>query len=155
MNEGLLLILALCAVALVGLGLLALLVFGVLRRHAPKLLQILGGAGAVFASEEPASKIDARLNRRRRANFRDRAESLDFDAALARHQQGDAPLPFRPQGQASSANPAGQRTNHRVQPAESPFGDTPPPLRRRRRDRNQDEIFGGMLDEDGDGDLDF
>ncbi|HLV33795.1 MAG TPA: hypothetical protein VKY59_01725 [Spirillospora sp.] len=151
MNEGLLLILALCAVVLVGLGLLALLVFGVLRWQAPKLLKILGGAGAVFASEEPANKVDARLNRRRRANLRNRAESLDFDAALARHRSGD----FRPQGQASSANPAGQRTNHRVQPAESPFGDTPPPLRRRRRERNQDEIFGGMLDEDGDGDLDF
>ena len=28
-------------------------------------------------------------------------------------------------------------------------------LRRKRRDRNEDELFGGMLDEDGDGDLDF
>ena len=38
--------------------------------------------------------------------------------------------------------------------------DLPParPLRRKRRNRrdsNQDELFGGMLDEDGDGDLDF
>ena len=27
--------------------------------------------------------------------------------------------------------------------------------RRKRRDHNEDELFGGMLDEDGDGDLDF
>jgi hypothetical protein len=40
---------------------------------------------------------------------------------------------------------------------QSPFDSNPPPAlrRRRRRDPNQGEVFGGMLDDDGDGDLDF
>lgn len=39
--------------------------------------------------------------------------------------------------------------------AELPPPPASSPLRSRRRDRNEDEIFGGKLDEDGDGTLDF
>lgn len=43
-----------------------------------------------------------------------------------------------------------------VKPNIPPLPDNNPPIRRKRRDnRKQDEIFGGMLDEDGDGDIDF
>ncbi len=48
--------------------------------------------------------------------------------------------------------PAATRPETNIEPH---IPDTNSPLRRRRRDRNQDEVFGGMMDEDGDGMIDF
>lgn len=160
-------VLAVCAIGLVGIGLVVVVGFTVLRRWAPQLMGLLGGAESILGNQEPTNLPKPGESTRRRTNLRDKAASLDFDSALARHQQ--TPIPPSTSVQVQRATPAsaprveqnpfsnGTRPGQPFgQATTSPFGDDSiPPLRRKRRDRNQDEIFGGKLDEDGDGDLDF
>ena len=150
-----LLVIVCAAVVLLG-GVLALGAFGFLRAWAPKLLEIMGGAGAVFRSESHYDPL-TELSQRRRPNLREKAKSLDFDAALAEHRHDpnhptafNAP-PSTPES-AAYQPPVGNPFESETAPFDEPIA---PRLRRKRRDRNQDEIFGGMLDEDGDGDIDF
>lgn len=96
-----------------------------------------------------------------RNRIREIAQSTDFDEALARHQATpNAPNPLGPpSGQTPPQSPfanTGPQDPFPAQPDDSPF----PPLEGRtrrptRRGRNEDEIFGGYLDEDGDGEIDF
>lgn len=96
-----------------------------------------------------------------RNRIREIAQSTDFDEALARHQATpNTPNPFGPHsGQTPPQSPfadTGPQDPFPAQPDDSPF----PPLEGRarrttRRGRNEDEIFGGYLDEDGDGEIDF
>ncbi|MBZ0300568.1 MAG: LysE family translocator [Anaerolineae bacterium] len=189
MDSTVLLLLAVCAVGIVILGVLLVFGLGFLRRWAPQLLQVLGGAGAVFASEEPRNKVDPLLGNHRRTNLRSKAEALDFDAALPRYRDTDVPPPADVSAQQVDTSPFDLNTKspvsgrimrdgryrrvtggtpdreqdqdfRRVDGGDSPFEapnlpDTNHARRRRRRDRNQDELFGGQLDEDGDGELDF
>jgi hypothetical protein len=157
MNEGTALILAFCAVALVGAAVVlwAALRFagGVLPEWLSSLSDVLGGDSGDAA---PAPLSRGRSSRRR-PDLRQQAQSLDFDAALARHRQENNAPPAPPPAGIQNISAAPQRRS--VAP---PWSDHVPvsgngdkPALRRRRDRNQDEIFGGRLDEDGDGDLDF
>lgn len=164
------LVLAVCGVALV-LGFLALLAFGVLRRYAPKLIEILGGAGAMFGDGEPTPQAAAQQTyRRRRPNLREKAQSLDFNSALA-HTQLDSQAAPRKTPSAAPPWATSDVTGQSAPPSLPPLD---PPLRppfetdidtskvsslrrrtRRRRDGNEDEIFANKLDEDGDEWLDF
>lgn len=155
-------LLAVCGVALI-LGFLALLAFGVLRQHAPKLMEILGGAGAMLGDVEPPPNVQAQQTyRRRRPNLRQKAEALDFNSALA-HNQLDSQAAPRPR--ATPPWPTTPGATSLTRPSDPPPLDPPPDttfdnsrvsaLRRRRRDRNQDELFANKLDEDGDEWLDF
>lgn len=147
-------LLAICGAALV-LAFLALLAFGVLRHHAPKLMEILGGAGAMLGDGEPTPQVAAQQTyRRRRPNLREKAQSLDFDSALA-HNQLDSQAAGR-NPRAAPPWPAANTPGATSQTSPPPLStDVSSPLRRRRRDRNQDEIFASKLDEDGDEWMDF
>lgn len=74
----------------------------------------------------------------RRPDLRARAQSLDFDAAVTRYSAPDAP----PSAQGARAPDLGS-----LPPVE-------PPRRRRSRfgrEFSDDEVFGSVLDDDGDG----
>ena len=144
MNDTLMLLLSVCAVLLVVGGLLAVGGFLLIRFLAGgSLFEALGfdGLGDLFGREQNDQAASPSRPARRRPNLT--PPDLDFDAAVARHAAGDA---------------SAQRANLDRQPDQSPFDSDPPsapPLRKRRRDRNEDELFGGLLDEDGDGGVDF
>jgi hypothetical protein len=152
------LLLAGCGAVLV-LGFLALLAFGVLRHHAPKLMEILGGAGAMLGDGEPTPQVAAQQTyRRRRPNLREKAQSLDFDSALAHNQLDSQAAGRNPRAAPPwpAANTPSVTSQNAPQTSPPPLNaDASSPLRRRRRDRNQDEIFANKLDEDGDEWMDF
>ncbi len=196
-----------------GLGLLcvALIGFGafMLVRYTGLGLSIFenfGGIGALFGGDEdpvPGPDAGVRGKRRRRSTVSaQRANPLDFDAALARHRKDSTPAVSQPNPpvpdtpglhpemfdtnasspisgrimrdgryrrmtggtpgrtkdqkfrrvEADGEPPAAGRPEVNIEP-HVPRATSP--LRRRRRDRNQDEIFGSKLDEDEDGLMDF
>lgn len=126
-------------VAACGLGLLCLLGLAV---GLMVVSGVMGGGVRLFgrrASPEPRPAV-----RRERPDLRAKAQSVDFDAAVTRYSAEDDPL-----------GPPGAP---RAQGAPPPdLGAAPPsaPLRSRRsrsgRGYSDDEVFGGILDEDGDG----
>lgn len=77
----------------------------------------------------------------KRPNLRARAQSADFDAAVSRYTAQN-PLPSAPPSP-QSARP----------PDLGPLPPVEPPRRRARfaREFSDDEVFGGVLDDDGDG----
>jgi hypothetical protein len=96
---------------------------------------------------QPADLPFVQPSQRRRTSLRDQVTDLDFDAAVARQQaekNPKSPPGFSP---TIGAQSAGDQTDFST-----------PSLRRKRRRKegySEDEIHGGLLDEDGDGDLDF
>ncbi len=162
-------LLAVCGVAVV-LGFLGLLAFGVLRQHAPKLMELLGGAGAMLGDIEPPPNVKAQQTyQRRKPNLRQKAEALDFNSALAHTQLDNQSVrkpattnPTAPPWSTSGTPGASSQSASQNPPTLAPPTDTTfdtskvSSLRRRkRRDRNQDEIFANKLDEDGDEWMDF
>jgi hypothetical protein len=163
MQDNSLLVISVCGLAVVCVGLLAIVGFLVLRFTGHTVREFLGG-GNVSGVVDSLSGADDRedsLSRRRRAarrpstsDLRSRAESLDFNAAVQRHRTGEsgpsaqgAPRPNVPLPPRQPASP------FEGQPAE----DTSSRRRRRRSTRDDEEIddmLGGFLD-DGDGDLDL
>ena len=148
MNDTLGLVIPICALSLVCVGLLAVIAVIAVRflgfavpGWIGHYTEILGGKA------ERTSILPPETARRQRPDFRSQAVDLDFDAAVARHQANkDRPRP-------SGTPPAiGAQSV-------PPLPDSPnPTLRRRKRPQegySQDEIHGGLLDEDGDGDVDF
>lgn len=140
MNETLLVFIAGCGLALVVVGLIAAVAIWIFRRSGVDLFDTLGAAGEIFGGDDDNEPVSARGESRRgasrKANLRAQAESLDFDAAVSRYTAS------------SDSAPPGSAARH----------DEQSPIRRRRRSdrgRTDDEIFGGMLDEDGDGTIDF
>jgi hypothetical protein len=145
MNDTLGLALPICALSLVCVGLLAVIAVIAVRflgfvvpGWLSHYTDILGGKA------ERTSILPPDTTRRQRANFSSQAAvDLDFDAAVARHQANkNRPRPTgAPPKPAISAGPAGDAQT--------------PSLRRRRRrpeqDYDDDEVFGGLLDVDGDG----
>ena len=122
--------------------------------------------------------------RRRADQFRAKAEALDFDKTVQQYQRTQppditvtgsaqvAPAPKLEERPINTSSPLGGRigrdgrvtggTPGQVTDGDAPGGflelpDAPTnrPLRKPRREPNPDEIFGGMLDEDGDGTIDF
>ncbi len=126
-----------CALALVCGGLIVVaLVLG---------FRFVGGSLPGFLGGAEEDKVQTVPRGRPRPNLRAQADALDFDAAVARHAGENSPAtPESPDFKA-------QRIDA---PADPPLSDSYR-RRRKRRDRNEDEIFGGMLDDDGDGSVDF
>jgi hypothetical protein len=84
-------------------------------------------------------------------NLRTKAEALDFDAAIARHSK-EVHTPTTQEEAKPQVSAADTFEGFKPSDYTSSTNGT---SRRRRRDGNEDEIFGGMLDDDGDGDIDF
>jgi hypothetical protein len=167
-------ILAICGVlGVVGLVMVlgALLMYRMLRFNVVNALMgwFMRGDDST-THEEP---ISAQTSRRRADDLRARAEALDFDKAVQQYQRKQpdnvtitgspqvAPSPEIEERPINTSSPIDGRS-HRVTKNDAPggFSELPAPnntrpLRKRRRDPNPDEIFGGMLDDDGDGSVDF
>jgi hypothetical protein len=147
MNDTVGLALPICALSLVCAGLLAVIALIAVRFLGFVVPGWLSHYTDVLAGKaERGSILPPDTSRSQRADFRAQSVDLDFDAAVARHQ---AKNNWRPTGAppkpSLSAGTAGD-----VQ--------TPSLRRRRRRPRegySEDEIHGGLLDIDGDGDPDI
>jgi hypothetical protein len=154
MQDNTLIILGLCGIALVFMAIGAFLFFWITRSLNRFFIvglvrRLIGGVDEYTDNDEA---IGSYVTSRQRRDLRARAQSLDFDSAVARHR-GEPVLPTQPVD-ASAQSTLPQNT--------LPTTDaSAPPLRsqrRRRRDSKDDsldEVFGGMLDTDGDGDVDF
>lgn len=132
----------LCGLGIICSGLLLVGLLVVIRLTGRGLLPLL----SIFLNRRADSKpVDMPLPRRRRVDLRARAQSADFDSALAAasYQEPDAPPPASPLGATPQTAPL------------PPAAPDRPWRNGRRRPRNEDEIFGGMLDNNGDGDVDF
>ncbi|MCB9453955.1 MAG: hypothetical protein H6672_21185 [Anaerolineaceae bacterium] len=150
-----LILLTVCGLALVCVGTFLVVAFIVARTTGVRLWSAFSGIGGIFGvlsagedDNEPelVTRSTTRRERRSRGDFRARAQSLDFDSAVAR--QVENPSPPSPTAQSTDFSPRTPRTR---------FSTTLPdsqPLRHHDED-NEDEIFGGFLDEDGDGTIDF
>lgn len=183
MNETLGLLLPTCALALVCGGLIMLAIYMGFRYVGGGLPGFLGD---MLGNEKDVPTLD---KGRARPNLRAQAESLDFDAALARHANENPNLsPDAPEYNAetfdvdSSSPISGRRMRdgryrrvtggtpgrekdqdfRRVEgdnplPSDKDLPRTDSPIRRRRRSRGSrdDEIFGGYLDNEGDGEVDY
>ncbi len=149
MNDVSPVLLAVCGVLIVALGLL--IVGGFLMYRFLRFNIFSMAMGYFMKHQGDSLESDPQiLPSQRSHNLRAKAESLDFDAAIARHSKDPQAAPtteakaqtnvpdvfegFKPSDYASRSNGTGKK---------------------RRRDGNEDEIFGGMLDEDGDGSIDF
>lgn len=154
MDIGLILV-TVCGLSLVCLGTFAVVAFIVVRTTGVRLWDAFGGIGAIFgaisAGEDGEPETTARRARRSRPDLRARAEALDFDSAVARHSSENTP-PAAAQSAAPRplADPATPPETRSL--TQSPFGSS---RRRQRTNEDEDEIFGGLLDEDGDGSIDF
>lgn len=131
------LLLSVCAFSLVCLGLVALIGWFGFRLFGLHFLAIAPWATNTADDEEIAEAKTYRPPRRRASrDLRSRARDFDFDSAVQRHQQNPPPPGMPP-------------------PPDFTRGAKPPPLRpqrdarrRSRRDENEDEIFGGILEDD-------
>jgi hypothetical protein len=142
-NSSLLIAVAGFAVVCAGTLFIALLlVLRVTGRSAWTFLGLLVRRGGSDADEDEPSYVP-----RPRQNLRELAKSIDFDTAVARNvvEQEEFGAPAAPPGAQD------------FKPIDSPGleralrkGDRNPPPRRQ-NDYDNDEIFGGMLDFDGDG----
>jgi hypothetical protein len=195
-------IIAACGLATVCVGIFLVGSFLVVRFLGADLFSFIRGLPGLAKEERGNVNVEAAQRQARdRGDLRARAQSLDFDAAVAQYdpqnsQQGgtfgaqsaprnapptSAPLssgsrrpsaPSSPSGTASGWTTAGGNSlddNTGSGSEDNPFGDVPrrrlrgdsrtsandPRLKKRRRSGNDDEIFGGMLDDDGDGSVDF
>lgn len=140
-------LLAVCGVLIVVLGLMTvggLLMYRFLRFN---IFSMAMGYFMRHQGDEVESKPQTAPVQRSH-NLRAKAEALDFDAAVARHSK-DAQTSPVPRPKATSTD-----TFEGFKPADY-TSRTNGTSKKRRRDGNEDEIFGGMLDEDGDGDVDF
>ncbi len=134
----------LCGLGIVCGGSLLVLSFVLLRFTGRGLLSFIlvtlgnrmGGSG-----EQRPARIP-----RRRVDLRAKARSADFDAALAAEAQKQT-TPMPPADPTALTAPPVQRPS-------APATHAPLSANRPRRS-DDDEIFGGMLDVDGDGDPDF
>lgn len=126
----------LCGLGIVCSGLLLVAVVVAIRLGGRGLLPLLSMVWSRFSN---SGQPEITLPQRRRVNLRQRAQSVDFDSALAAaSQQPQTPPPAAP----SRVTP--------TSPSFEPWADE-----NGRQPRNEDEIFGGMLDVDGDGEPDL
>jgi len=129
------LLLGVCGLGITCTGVMVFLALAFFRVTGRSLLAFLPG-------RDSGTPAIARLSRRR-INLRERAKAVDFDSALqtyAARQSGRAPEP------PATLPPRFDK------PARPPSAFN---LRRRLRPRDEDEIFGGLLDIDGDGEPDL
>lgn len=152
MGENTLLILGLCGAALVFMAIGAFLFFWITRSLNRFFIvglvrRLIGGVDEYTDKDDET--VGGYVPQRARRDLRAQAQSLDFDAAVARHRGQPVPPTQPTDAPAQSAQNTPPTTDV----------DTPSlrsrRQRRRERDDNLDEVFGGLLDVDGDGDLDF
>jgi hypothetical protein len=151
MNDVSPVLLAVCGFLIVALGLI--IVGGLLMYRFLRFNVFSMAMGYFMRHQGDELESDPQITPIQRShNLRAKAEALDFDAALARHSK-EAQVSPAPETQpkAGVANPF-----EGFKPSDS-TSNANGAKRRKRRDSNEkeDEIFGGMLDEDGDGDIDF
>ena len=155
MGETTLLILGLCGAALVLMAIGAFLFFWVTRSLNRFFIvglvrRLIGGVDEYTDKDDET--VGGFVAQRARRDLRSQAQSLDFDSAVARHR-GEPVPPTDPADASAQPFPAQTTT--------PTTNDNTPSLRSRRNRRKQpnddnlDEVFGGMLDTDGDGDIDF
>jgi hypothetical protein len=152
MQDSTMVIVALCAGATIFMVLGGFLFFWVTRSLNRFFIvglvrRLIGEVDSDVKNDEA---IGAYIAPRQRRDLRSQVQGLDFDSAVARHR-GEPVPPTQPIETPAQGLP----------PAEPPqVGPNTPSLRQRQRrkkdsDDNLDEVFGGMLDGDGDGDIDF
>jgi hypothetical protein len=151
MQDNTIVIVALCAGATIFMVLGAFLFFWVTRSLNRFFIvglvrRLIGEVDSDVKNDEA---IGAYVAPRHRRDLRAQAQELDFDSAVARHR-GEPVPPTQPVQAPAQALP----------PVETPqVSPNAPSLRQRRRkkadDDSLDEVFGGLLDADGDGDIDF
>lgn len=138
---------AICGLLFVGLGLLAVIAFVVIKTTGKTLLEAFGSIGGVFAALGGGTEDEGEtgLSRRRAAprrtrDLRARAESLDFDSAVAR--QAD-----RPSGQSAPPRPAPGAPDDDDLPSRTSFRSS---AGRRRRDSSDEDpdIFAAFMDDE-------
>ena len=152
MQDNTLIIIALCGAAMVFMATGAFFFWWITRSlnrfFIVGLVRRLSGGVDEYTDDDEA--VGAYVAQKQRRDLRTHAQSLDFDAAVARYR-GEPVPPTQPVDASAQSAPTQQTT---------PDVNTPS-LRSRRRPRRQpqddslDEVFGGMLDADGDGDIDF
>lgn len=135
--------LGICGFIVVIVGLLAVGAFMILRRLSLRDAVSL----FTFAAKQEDELEDSAVPRRSRpVDLRSKAEQVSFDDALARYQ-----------GQPSAPSALDDEFTPNLPP--SRFDHQPPrretPRRRKPEGYSDDEVFGGMLDVDGDGDPDY
>lgn len=183
-------IIAACGLATVCVGIFLVGAFLVVRFLGADLFSFIRGIPGLAKEERGNVNIEAVKNQARdRSGLKARAQSLDFDAAVAQYDNPQGPAqggtfgaqsapsgrprttsPSAPSGTESGWTTAGgSSVDENTSSDDNPFGDVPrrslrgsdrtssndPRLKKRRRSGNDDEIFGGMLDDDGDGSVDF
>jgi hypothetical protein len=138
-------LIAICGLLFVGLGLLAVIAFVVIKTTGKTLLDAFGSIGGVFAALGGGTEDDVETGLPRRAprrprDLRARAESLDFDSAIAR--QAD-----RPSGQSTPPRPAPGTPDDDDLPSRPSFRSS---AGRRRRDSSDEDpdIFAALMDEE-------
>jgi hypothetical protein len=154
MQDNTLIILGICGVALVFMAIGAFLFFWITRSLNRFFIvglvrRLIGGVDDITDDDESGA---AYVAQRQRRDLRAQAQSLDFDSAVARHR-GEPVPPTQPVDASAQSTPSQNTTP-------TPDANTPSLRSQRRRRRNAndeslDEVFGGMLDTDGDGDVDF
>lgn len=143
-------LLAACGFLVVCLGLVvvgALLMYRLLR------VNIFSMAMGIFMRPSADEPVSAPIVSRKQEDhdLRAKAQALDFDAAVARYRND----PDTPAAQTETGFQSQKVDDFEgFKPADH-IPDNDSTSRRRRRDRNEDEVFGGYLDADGDGDVDF
>jgi hypothetical protein len=144
-TDSALLVLALCGFAVACSGVTLFALFFVARRLGGQAIPFLSflGQKTNFSDE---TDMDVPIPNRH-VNFRAKADAADFDDALAKY--GGQAAGTRPRPEIDSELPPS-----RFDDLKSPR--SPQDRRRKPGDYyDQDEIFGGLLDADGDGDVDY
>jgi hypothetical protein len=152
MQDNTLIILGVCGAALVFMAIGAFFFWWVTKSIRGFFIvglvrRLIGGVDDYTDNDEAASPVIAQRARR---DLRTQAQSLDFDSAVARHR-GEPVPPTNPADASAQAFPP-QSTSPTTEPNTPALRSRP---RRRQRDDNLDEVFGGVMDVDGDGDIDF
>lgn len=150
-------VLAFCGIGVVCGGALGLLLFLVARFTGGSLfISAIATVGNLFWNNDEVDEgydLEGRAERRPgvRTRLKDKRQAmdLDFESAVARHQSGDPNEPLPP----DTDPPA--TPSLRNSPEPPPLGNRPPRRDRRRQEFHEDEIFGGMLDDEGDGYPDY
>lgn len=126
----------LCGLGVVCSGILLVAAFVFIRLGGRGLLPLLS---LVLNRRSDKTTPTITLPPRRRVDLRARARSVDFDSALAAAQQSQVP-----------PTPTGPAPDWTGSAPSEPWA-----TERGRRPGNEDELYGGMLDLDGDGDPDL
>lgn len=155
MSDNTLIILGLCGVALVLMAIGAFLFFWITRSLNRFFIvglvrRLIGGVDEY--TDKNDETVGGYVQQRARRDLRSQAQALDFDSAVARHR-GEPVPPTNPADASAQAFPTQNTTP--TPNANEPSLRSRSKRRRQPNDDRVDEVFGGMLDTDGDGDVDF